>query len=275
MKKTAMLAVLAALFSNQAFALTAEQVLASGSTPEEKGHAIAKEADDRDFGFGDSEVDIEMTLRNLHGQASTREMRNITFEMEDTSVGDKTMIVFDHPRDVAGTAFLTYSKILDPDDQWLYLPALKRVKRISSKNKSGPFMGSEFAYEDIGSQELEKYSYKYLKTETCPSDDKLQCFVLERKPLYEHSGYTKQISWIDTAEFRLQTVDFYDRKNELMQTLEYVGYQQYLDKYWRAGAFYMKNHQTGKSTDLLWKNYKFRTGVQEGDLSHAKLKSVR
>ena len=73
------------------------------------------------------------------------------------------------PKDVKGTATLTFTHKVGPDDQWLYLPALKRVKRITSENRSGSFVGSEFAYEDLGSQELEKYSKrKYIKEEPCP-----------------------------------------------------------------------------------------------------------
>ena len=261
--------------STSAFALTVEDVLASATTPEEQGLAIAKEADARDLGFGDMEVDVEMVLKNAQGQESTRKMRSKAYELVDTSVGDKTMIVFDYPRDVAGTAFLTYSKILEADDQWLYLPALKRVKRISSKNKSGPFMGSEFAYEDISSPEVGKYSYKYLRTESCKGNEALSCLVIDRFPLYKHSGYTKQTSWIDTAEFRLQAVDFYDRKNELMKSLVNKDYQQYLGKYWRADRFEMVNHLTGKSTILYWKNYRFKTGQKESDFTKNNLKRVR
>jgi hypothetical protein len=249
-------------------AKTSEEILASGETPEKIGLAIAVESDERDFGYGDMEVDIEMILSNSNGQSSKREMRNQTFEMADKNTGDKTLIIFDRPKDVKGTAFLTFSNILEPDDQWLYLPDVGKVKRISSKNKSGPFVGSEFAFEDISSQEVGKYSYKYLKNEPC---GKLECFVVDRIPLYEYSGYTKMTSWIDTKDFQVRKVDFYDRKNSLLKTLTYEDYKQYLGKYWRAGKFLMKNHQNGKSTDLHWNNYKFRVGLKERDLTKAKL----
>ena len=78
---------------------------------------------------------------------------------------------------VKGVNILSHTKIFEPDDQWLFLPALKRVKRISSRNKSGPFMGSEFAYEDLVSREVEKYSYKFIKDEKCPTIEG-NCFVL-------------------------------------------------------------------------------------------------
>lgn len=257
------------VFSN---AKTAEEVLASADTPQAKGLAIAVEGDRRDLGFGDFQVEVEMLLHNAYGDSSKREMRNKTFEIQDAGLGDKSMIIFDRPADVKGTAFLTHSKILEPDDQWLYLPSLKRVKRIASKNKSGPFVGSEFAYEDIASNEVEKFSYNYLKTEPCGD---LQCFVVERFPEYEYSGYTRQLVWVDTQEFRPVKIDFYDRKDSLLKTLTYKGYKQYLGKYWRADRFEMVNHQTGKRTELFWKNYAFRTGLDESYFVKAKLKQIR
>lgn len=272
MKRIFMAVTILAFCANVSFAKTAEEVLARASTPEEQGKEIAIEADERDNGFGDMEVDLEMVLRNAQGDEIKRSQRNKTLEVADKTLGDKSLIIFDNPRDVAGTAFLTFSKVLEPDDQWLYLPSLKRVKRISSKNKSGPFVGSEFAYEDISSQEVNKYTYKYLRTEPCGD---MQCFVIERFPAYEYSGYTKQVAWIDTAEFRPIKIDFYDRKSELLKTLTYDNYKQYLDKYWRADKMSMKNHQTNKSTDINWKNYRFRVGLKDNDFTQENLKRVK
>ena len=132
------------------FFLPAFGVLAE--TPEEHGLRIAQEADAYDTGFVDFTADMVMTLRNRKGQESVRQIRSRNLEVSGD--GDKAMSIFDQPADVKGTAMLTFSHGLEPDDQWLYLPALKRVKRISSRNKSGPFMGSEFAFDDLGSQEI-------------------------------------------------------------------------------------------------------------------------
>lgn len=148
------------------------------SPAEEKGLEIAVEADRRDEGWKDQKADLLMILRNRHGQESVRELRNRSLEVADD--GDKLLVIFDRPRDVDGTAFLTFTHKEGQDDQWLYLPALKRIKRISSNNKSGPFMGSEFAYEDLTSQEIEKYTYKHLRDEAV---DGLDCFVVARIPV--------------------------------------------------------------------------------------------
>ncbi len=248
---------------------TQTAAIAVGS-PEEIGLAIAVEADRRDDGFGDFTADLSMILRNRHGEESTRAMRSSTLEVSDD--GDKTMVVFDRPRDIKGTALLTFTHRVGTDDQWLYLPALKRVKRIASNNKSGPFMGSEFAYEDIASQEIEKYTYRYLRDETL---DGIETLVVERYPVDPKSGYTRQIVWYDKEEFRIQRIDFYDRKDELLKTLTYVGYQQYLDQYWRPDEMHMVNHQTGKSTTLTWSDYSFANGLSERDFDRNSLKRAR
>ncbi len=240
------------------------------SSAEEKGLEIAAEADRRDEGWQDQKADLLMILRNRHGQESVRELRNRSLEVADD--GDKLLVIFDRPRDVKGTAFLTFTHKAGQDDQWLYLPALKRIKRISSNNKSGPFMGSEFAYEDLTSQEIDKYTYKHLRDETV---DSLDCFVVERIPVDPKSGYTKQIVWYDKQEYRIRKLEFYDRKADLLKTLTYSSYKQYLDRYWRADEMFMENHQTGKSTELDWKEYAFQTGLSERDFDQNSLKRAR
>jgi len=255
------------------FALVAHAAPAAAQMdPVVRGRAIAEEADRRDLGWGDNASVMRMVLRNRAGDESVRELRREAFENNAEGAGDKSLIVFDAPRDVAGTALLSHTKILDPDEQWLFLPALERVKRISSANKSGPFVGSEFAYEDLVSQEVEKYDYRYLRDEPCGP---LTCHVVERYPRYESSGYTKQIVWWDTAEYRVQSIEFYDRKDVLLKVLRYHGYRQYLDAYWRPDRMSMENVQNGKSTDLLFTDWSFANGLSESDLTPSRLRRAR
>lgn len=252
--------------------VTAAAPTLADNDPAAKGLEIAKEIDRRDIGFGNSEVQLSMILTNRNGDSSRRELRLKTLEIADEKIGDKSLTIFDHPRDVKGTAFLSFTKILSPDDQWLFLPALKRVKRISSANKSGPFVGSEFAYEDLTSFEVAKYSYKWLRDEPCGD---LTCAVTERIPLYENSGYTRQVTWVDRAEYRIQKVEFYDRKKELLKTLVASNFKQYLGKFWRPQTMHMDNHQTGKKTTLTFTDYKFRQDIKESDFTKNRLKRVR
>lgn len=255
------------LLSQTAFSQTVQD---TSESAQEKGLAIAVEADKRDTGWGDSQSSMLMILKNKAGKSSTREVRIRNLEVQGD--GDKSISIFDKPADVKGTSFLSHTHVLKPDDQWLYLPALKRVKRISSSNKSGPFMGSEFSYEDLSSQEVEKYEYKYL------ADEQLEgraAFKLERIPTYAKSGYTKQISWIDQEHYYVLKTEFYDRKGALLKTLVASDYQQYLGQYWRPGKMAMQNHQTNKSTDLVWKNYKFSNGYSDEDFTQSSLKRLR
>lgn len=246
--------------------------VALAETPEEKGYAIAARADRSDRGFGDSAVELRMILRNRRGDEAERSLRLTTLEVPDESVGDKSLIVFDRPRDVAGTAFLSHAKILEPDDQWLFLPSLKRIKRISSANKSGPFLGSEFAFEDFTAQELNKFDYRFLRTEAC---GERTCDVLELVPRYEHSGYTRTEAWIDQEHHQFRRVDFYDRAGEQLKTLELGDYRQYEGGYWRAHRQSMVNHKNGKSSVFMFGDFTFGTGLGADDFAKDVLQRTR
>ena len=244
---------------------------AAAETAEEKGLRIAREADAKDQGFEDSMARVQMLLRDRNGKESIRKMR--FYRKEGAGDGDKTLIVFDLPMDVQGTAMLTHSHGEKPDDQWMYLPSIKRVKRISSANQSGSFMGSEFAYEDLGSPEVSKYHYLWLRDEKC--HEQQTCYVYKRFPNNKHSGYTEQIVWMDTKEYRPYKIEYYDRKKALLKVLEFYDYKLYLGKYWRAHTMLMTNKQTGKATELRWATYKFKNGFKEKKFNNRNLKKVR
>ena len=130
-------------------------------------------------------------------------------------------------------------------------------------------MGSEFAYEDLTSSEIQKYSYRLLGEEKLEGRD---AFVIEQTPAYENSGYTRRVVWLDKTMYQPLKVEFYDRKNALLKTLTASDYAQYLDRYWRAGRMHMVNHQSGKETELLWRDYKFRQGLVDRDFDQNTLK---
>jgi len=262
------------MFNQKTIALLLASVVTSFNalalSTQEQGLAIAIAAKKQDTGWVDFIADMQMVLRNKQGQESLRELKIKTLELQND--GDKSLTLFNQPRDVKGTAFLSFSHPVDADEQWLYLPALKRVKRISSSNKSGPFMGSEFSFEDLSSFEVEKYNYKYLRDEVI---NKQESFVIEQYPIDKNSGYTRRVVWLDKAEYRAQRIDFYDRKDSLLKTLSFTHYQQYLNEFWRADVMTMVNHQNGKSTELKWQNYHFATGLANKDFNKNALKRAR
>jgi len=227
---------------------------------------VANKADRVTDGFESSVSKTEMTLINANGQKSVRDMVMKTLEGEN---GDKTISTFLSPADVKGTKILGWEHVDRDDDQWLYLPALKRVKRIASRNKSGSFMGSEFSYEDIGNQNPQKYTFKG-EPEIVKLDG-LECYKGERIPKDKNSGYTKQITWVDTKEFLIRKIDYYDRKGELLKTATFSDYKK-VDGVWRVGKIDMKNHQNDKETILIWKEDKIKAGLKNRDFDKRELK---
>ncbi len=243
---------------------------ASAQSEVEKGMTIAQMARDADRGFENFVAEMTMILRNKQGQENKRSLRVKVLEVKGD--GNKSLFVFDNPKDVKGTALLIHGHITQLDDQWLYLPALKRVKRISSANRSGSFVGSEFAYEDLGSLEVEKYTYKWMGDEKCGD---LDCTITEYTPTERGSGYTRLLIWHDKDEFRIWKIEYFDRKNAHLKTLIHEGYEQYLGKYWRSKRSSMVNHITGKSTELLWDQIQFQTDINEREFTKTGLRRVR
>jgi len=227
---------------------------------------LAKKNDRVMSGFQDSTSDMYMTLINASGQERKRKMKMSVLEKEG---GDKSLMEFLSPADVKGTKFLSYSHIAKDDDQWLYIPALKRVKRIASKNKSGSFMGSEFSYEDLASMDVKKYSYSgdAKKVEYKGKES----YKGERTPKSSNSGYTKQVFWTDTKNFLTLKVDYYDRKHALFKTATFSDYKK-ISGIWRVGKMIMLNHQNDKKTILIWKNENIKNGLKEKDFHKRMLK---
>jgi outer membrane lipoprotein-sorting protein len=219
---------------------------ARAASPEEEGRAIAVKADKANEGYQTEKATMTMELINAHGDVTTRKLVIEAIEGKDD--GDRSRAIFEWPADVKGTKLLTFTHKKADDDQWLYLPAVKRVKRISSNNKSGSFMGSEFAYEDLASAEVEKYGYKLLGEEAVGGR---ASWKIERIPVDRNSGYRRQVVFMDKEYLNPLRIDFYDRKDELLKTGVFSGYRKH-GKLWRFGKIEMSNVQTKKRSVLTW-----------------------
>ncbi|CAM2064301.1 Outer membrane lipoprotein-sorting protein [Sulfidibacter corallicola] len=215
-------------------------------TPEEKGLRIAQLNESKNDGFKGEYAEMVMVLINAHGDKVERKMTTKTRETNDD--GDQSISVFLWPADVKGTKMLTWTHKDDDDDQWLYMPALKRVKRISSRNKSGAFMGSEFAYEDLGSQEVEKYHHKFIEETTL---DGREIWKMERVPTSKKSGYSKQITYVDKEYHQPLRIEYFDRKGDLMKIATFRDYREMGD-FWRVHEIDMDNVQTKKRSIITW-----------------------
>ena len=251
-------------FANGYFSVT-------GLDAEQAGLAVFQEADRRASGYQDLAVDLDMVLRDQRGATSLRKLKMRQLEMSDD--GDRLLVVFDAPKPIRGTALLSYAHKHSADDQWLYLPAMKRVKKIASQNRSGPFLSSEFAFEDLALQELERFRYRLL--EAAP-DSPEGYYRVERIPLDEHSGYSRQEVTLDAEEFRIQSIRYFDRRGRPLKTLEVDGYQRHEGRFWKPTRMLMSNQQTGKTTELIWRDYRFSLGLDaDRDFSTNSLRRAR
>ncbi|MEE4381433.1 MAG: outer membrane lipoprotein-sorting protein [Pseudomonadales bacterium] len=237
-----------------------------------RGRAVAEAAARTDAGFGDSRVAVRMILHDGRGRTSERALRLLTLEgTGEDGAGDRTLIVFDEPRSERGTALLTWTLPGD-DDQWLYLPALKRVKRIAARNRSGPFVGSEFAYEDLTEEQVDAFEWRHEGVEGCSLGE---CHRVERIPVEPWSGYSRQVAWYDREALRLVRVEYFDRKGDLLKVLEATEWERSPEGYWRARRMDMRNELTGRRTELLWEPHAFGTGLDADDFTPEALERVR
>ncbi len=229
--------------------------------------ALAQKSDDATAGFQDAQSTMSMTLINASGQKRERLMAMKVLEGKS---GDKSLMEFLSPADVKGTKFLNYEHINKEDDQWLYLPALKRIKRIASKNKSGAFMGSEFSYEDLSAFNVNKYRYPSGEV-TMGMFESKEVYLGESIPVSKYSGYTKLKTWIDPKTFLILKIEYYDRKNELLKTALFEDYKQ-IKGVWRMGKIIMSNVQNDKKTILVWNDERIKTGLSDKDFQKRVLK---
>lgn len=240
------------------------------SDAEKAGRAIFVHQEKVDEGFKDHTADVQMILTNKGSQKSTRNFKLQV--LENTGDGDKTLIIFSSPYDIRGTALLTYEHIHTDDDQWLYLPSLKRVKRIASRSKSGSFVGSELSFEDLASNKHYKYKQKLLNDDVLNGQ---KCWVIERYPLNKHSGYSRQVVWVSQSNIQNQRIDYYDRKNVLYKTAFFKEYKKYNDKFWRPHKITVNNVQNNKSTEMTVSKIDINRGLNKKTFTKNALERVR
>jgi outer membrane lipoprotein-sorting protein len=247
-------------------------LLASASllpeTPYLNGEAIEIKQDQMQTGYIGETRTMTLTLGNAQGEES---IRKVNFEgFEGDRRHDKTVLRFVYPADIKGTALLTHEQGSEDDDQWLYLPAIKRVKRIASSNQSGSFMGSEFAYEDLVVRQIDKYTYRYLGDEEIDGKD---CYVIERKPKNKNSGYSKVIRWRMKSNLQELKTEYYDRKGELLKQRKMEGHR-LIDGFWRVKKITVKNVQTNKYSTLTFDDVKIKLDLPEHKFSVREFNSV-
>ena len=250
------------IISSALFAATALLLSPSAVADEGRGQAIAEAAYARNSGLGTLSATAVMQLRTGSGQTAERALAIRSLDLPDGS--SRGLTIVEAPRVVRGTALLTHTDANGGQQQWLYLPATSRTRRIAAENRSGAFMGSEFSYDDFSAQTPSRYRFRYLRDEAL---DGVDCHVLHREEIDGLPGH--QLVWLDTEQLRLQRVEFFDARGHLQRRLTASGYRPHRGSdgrdYWRADELVMENVRTGASTSLTWQDIRLDAPLDARD----------
>ena len=221
------------------------------------GRDIMVKVDNRPDG-DDRQSILKMTLINKRGKKRVRIVRDYA---KDYGKDTKTLIYFQEPADVRGTAYLSfnYDNPAKDDDNWLYLPALRKVRRITASTKNEYFMGTDFTYDDLGDRTVDEDHHKLLKEETLDGHD---CWVIESVPVDESDMYSKRISWIRKDALYYIKVDFYNRQGNLMKTLTVPDMKMH-EGFWTAFKMVMDNFQENHKTILEWTEFHYNQDIAD------------
>ncbi|PID42656.1 MAG: outer membrane lipoprotein-sorting protein [Proteobacteria bacterium] len=222
------------------------------------GLEIMKKVDARDDGETRTS-ETTMTLTNRHG---SQRVRKLVSYSKDYPGETRTLIVFLKPNDVKGVANLNYEyDALDKeDDTWLYLPALRKAKRIAGSSRNDYFMGTDFTYDDMGDRQPEEDTHTLLREE---SREGVACWVVESVPLEKNSMYSKRISWIDKNSLVVRYVEYYDRQGKLLKLLRTDKIEK-IEGYWSVGLMEMHNVQDKHRTLIENHQIHFNRPVEDG-----------
>jgi len=177
---------------------------------------------------------------------------------------DNVLVRFLEPADVKGVGLLTLEHESSEDDQWLYLPALKKERRITASDQSDNFMGTDFTYEDMKSEKLNDHTYALLRGETL---DGVECYVIEAIPSTEkqkkESGYSKRELWIDKKTLLRVQVKYYDKKGEHFKIERRSNIEQVLPGLFRPNYIEMKNLRIQNTTQLTFRKRQLNTELSD------------
>ncbi|MFQ5455926.1 MAG: outer membrane lipoprotein-sorting protein [Nitrospirota bacterium] len=233
------------------------------------GLQIMTNRDQREDG-DDQTSEARFTLINKRGQKRIRETIRYWKDYDGKDGFDEKMVIFfKSPPDIKNTGFLNWSyiDIERDDDKWLYLPALKKVRRISAGDKEDSFMGTDFTFDDMGDRKVEEDRHHLIKSD---SFDGRECYVVESTPKDKDYMYSKQITWVDKERWVDLKTEYYDRKSRLLKTL--ITKWQQVNNIWSPKSLHMENHRTGHQTTIDISDVKFNIGLKESIFKKARLK---
>jgi len=216
----------------------------------------------------------KMTQRLIDKRGHVRERHMISFR-KDYGVDSKSVTYFLEPANVRDTAMLTwdYAAESKDDDQWLYLPALKKVRRISSADRGDYFMGTDFTFEDIKqTPELGDYNWSLIGSDKIENFD---VWIVEAEPktkaLKKNLGYSKVHYFVRKDIYMYIRVDYWDIKGQELKHLVSTDIQQ-IDGVWTAKGGVMTNVQSNHRTELLFSDHKYNQNLSNRIFSERMIK---
>lgn len=237
------------------------------------GHEIMQRVKDRPDG-DTRQSQIVMKLINKHGSIRERKMDSYSIDFGTNKKDRKTIMFFRYPTDVSGTGFLTwdYDNPSKEDDRWLYLPAMKKTRRINgSSAKKDYFMGSDFTYDDMGSKSVDEDNHVLNGEEMI---DGFKCWRVTSEPKDNREIYSSKISWIRQDCLMPVRIEFYDRSGKLHRLLEITNIKK-VDGFWVGEKMTMMNVQTKHSTIIEIVNPKFNIPMKESGFVVSNLENGR
>jgi outer membrane lipoprotein-sorting protein len=206
----------------------------------------------------DQQADLTMSLINSRGDERVRTIRQFT---KDFGTMEKKIMFFKSPADVRNTSFMnwSYDDENKDDDQWIYLPALKKIKRISSDSKSDYFMGSDFTYDDLGDRHPSQDTHKLIGEEMINGES---CYVVESIPKDEDYMYSKTVTWIIKDKWIGLKKDFYDEDEDLLKILTVKKFEN-ISGYWIILSTEMHNVQKNHRTLIQLSNVTLDSGISD------------
>lgn len=165
-------------------------------------------------------LETETTMILITDRGQTRERRMKTLQrLKPNGIDSKLVMRFDTPADIRGVCYLQIENSSADDDQWIYLPALKKSRRLVANNKKDSFMGSDFSYGDFSRPKVETYRHRLLRSEASDGHD---CFVVESLPgddaVRDGRGYSRKLTWVRKDSFLEARTDYYDLQGALLKT---------------------------------------------------------
>lgn len=220
----------------------------------------------------DTSIETRMTLINARGDTRERQVTMLSKTLDDGS--RMQLIRFLSPADVKGTGFLSIENLDRDDDNWLYLPALRKTRRIAGSDKQDRFVGTDFTYEDLDQEKLDAYAYELIGSETTGG---VETWIVEAVPTapdkIEETAYSKRELWISKDHSLLLQAKFYDRDGAYVKRLQADDIRPVpgTDK-WRAYRLTMEDVQEGGKTVLEISSYAIDQGVSADRFTQRYLK---